>query len=183
MRDAVQVKLPEAPPEAYQAWVSWWRNVERVMQRLELMASTSRGRGPKLLHGAVPGYLSRVFLEELRRQAGHAQRCGNETVGPVLRGDARLLLDAAYVLEEQARWMDAWLEDGVVSARLGLTLPGWRVELLRGRVVDSLRHNVGRHIDRQARGDSARPSRRRGELILTLMETEESDHALTGRST
>src|SRR5262249_316598 len=180
MRDAVQVKLPEAPPEAYQAWVSWWRNIERVMQRLELMTSTSRGRGPKLLHGAVPGYLSRVFLEELRRQSGHAQRCGSATVGPLLRGDARLLLDAADVLEEQARWIDGWLEDGVVSARLGLTLPGWRVELLRGRVVESLRHHVRRHVDRGNQPESPQRTRRRGGLILSLMESERSDHALAG---
>jgi hypothetical protein len=180
MRDTVQVKLPEAPPEAYVAWVDWWRTVERVMQRLELMASTGRGCGPRLLHGAVPGYLSRVFLEELRRQAAHAARCGNETVGPMLRGDARLLLDAADVLEDQARWIDAWLEDGVVTARLGLTIPGWRVELLRGRVVASMRDHVTRHFDGEAAGESSvRPARRRGELILTLMDSDASDHALT----
>jgi hypothetical protein len=180
MRDTVQVKLPEAPPDAYVAWVDWWRTVERVMQRLELMTSTSRGNGPRLLHGAIPGYLSRVFLEELRRQAAHAVRCGNETVGPLIRADARLLLDAADVLEEQARWLDAWLEDGVVSARLGLTVPGWRVELLRGRVVTSLRDQVGRHADGEAsRPSSVRPARRRGELILTLLDTDAPDHALT----
>src|SRR2546423_9478515 len=125
MRGVVEVKLPEAPPEAYLAWVDWWRTVERVMHRLELMTSTGRGGGPKLLHGAVPGYLSRGFLEELRRQAGHAQRCGNEAVGPLLRVDARMLWDASDVLEEQARWIDASLEDGVVSGPVALTLSGW----------------------------------------------------------
>jgi hypothetical protein len=182
MRDVVQVKLPEAPPEAYLAWVDWWRTVERVMQRLELMTSTTRGGGPKLLHGAVPGYLSRVFLEELRRQASHAQRCGNEAVGPLLRADARMMWDASGVLEEQARWIDAWLQDGVVSARLGLTLPGWRVELLRGRVVASMREQVQRHhLGAAARRaeSSTRPARRHGELILTLLDTDEPDHALT----
>ena len=179
MSDTVQVKLPEAPPDTYVAWVDWWRTVERVMQRLELMTSTTRGQGPKLLHGAVPGYLSRVFLEEVRRQACHAQRCGNETVGPLLRADPRLLWDAAGVLEEQARWMDAWLEDGVVSARLGLTVPGWRVELLRGNVVARLRHEVRRHFGGTRSESPPRPARRRGEMILTLLETGESVDALT----
>jgi hypothetical protein len=179
MRATVQVKLPDAPPDTYLAWVDWWRTVERVIDRLERTATEGRAQGPRLLHGAVPGYLSRVFLEEIRRQAHHAKRCGNETVGPVVRADPRLLWDAAGVLESQARWMEGWLEDGVVSARLGLGFPGWRVELLRGHVVDGIREQVRRQVQETATSVRTRGNaRRRGELILTVVETGDPHDAL-----
>jgi hypothetical protein len=183
MRAAIQVELPEAPPRTYLAWVDWWRNVERVMRRLESMTSAGRAEraeGPMLLHGPVPGYVSRVLLEEMRRQACHAEQCGNESVAPVLRADPRMLWDAVTVLEDQARWLDGWLEDGVVSGRLGLSFPGWRVELLRGRVVTSVRQQIRRHLHRTStRGPVPfTPTRRRGSLVLTLVETGEPDDAL-----
>jgi hypothetical protein len=183
MRAAIQVELPEAPPQTYLTWVDWWRNVERVIRRLESMTSAGRAErveGPTLLHGPVPGYVSRVFLEEMRRQASHAEQSGKESVGPVLRADPRMLWDAATLLEDQARWLDGWLEDGVVSARLGLSFPGWRVELLRGRVVTNLREQIRRHLHRTSiRGPVPfTPTRRRGGLVLTLVETGEPDDAL-----
>jgi hypothetical protein len=180
MRAAIQVELPEAQPQTYLAWVDWWRSVERVIRRLESMTSAGRGEGPMLLHGPVPGYISRVLLEEMRRQAQHAEQCGNEVVAPVLRADPRMLWDALTVLEDQARWLDGWLEDGVVSGRLGLSFPGWRVELLRGRVVASVREQIRWHLHRMsARGPAqATPMRRRGSLVLTLVETGEPEGAL-----
>jgi hypothetical protein len=180
MRAAIQVELPEAPPQTYLAWVDWWRGIERVIRRLESMTSAGRGEGPMLLHGPVPGYVSRVLLEELRRQAHHAEQCGNETVAPILRADPRMLWDAVTVLEGQARWLDGWMEDGVVSARLGLSFPGWRVELLRGRVVESVRDQVRLHLHEAAtRGPApALPMQRRGSMVLTLVETGEPEGAL-----
>jgi hypothetical protein len=179
MRPAIQVKLPEGPPDTYLAWVDWWRNVERVIHRLEVMTSTGRGSGPKLVHGPVAGYISRVMLEEVRRQARHALQCENEAVGPLLRADPALLWDAAGVLEAQARWLDEWLEDGVVTARLGVSFPGWRVELLRGRVVESLREQVRRHLRGDGEtGSPTPPARRRGEMVLTLVDTGDSHDAL-----
>jgi hypothetical protein len=182
MPTTIQVKLPDAVPDTYLAWVDWWRNVERVIHRLERMATEGRAQGPALMHGAIPGYLSRVFLEEIRRQAHHAQRCGNDTVGPLVRADPRLLWDAANTVEDQARWLDGWLEEGVVSARLGLSFPGWRIELLRGHVVDDMREQIRRHLREAAEEPvSIPPARRRGELILTLVETGETDDALAAR--
>src|SRR5207245_926939 len=182
-RAAIQVELPEAPPQTYLAWVDWWRGVERVIRRLESMTSAGRGEGPMLLHGPVPGYVSRVLLEELRRQAHHAEQCGNEAVAPILRADPRMLWDAVTVLEDQARWLDGWLEDGVVSARLGLSFPGWRVELLRGRVVTSIREQIRRDLHRTSTPGPVpfTPTRRRGSPVLTLVETGEPDDALAHR--
>ena len=91
------IRLPTAAPEAYVAWVTWFRDVERL---LGSDASTAVVAGDD--DGQAPGPEARsIVLEHVRsleEQAKRALEEGKETISPELSAEPA----------EWDQWLDYW---------------------------------------------------------------------------
>ena len=91
------IRLPTAAPEAYVAWVTWWRDVEQL---LGSEAATAIPAGDD--DGQVPGREARsIVLQHVRsleEQAKRALEEGKETISPKLSAEPA----------EWDQWLDYW---------------------------------------------------------------------------
>jgi anti-anti-sigma factor len=91
------IRLPTAAPEAYVAWVTWWRDVEQLLGS-DMTTATASGDDD----GQAPDPEARsIVLEHVRsleEQAKHASEEGKETISPELSAEPA----------EWDQWLDYW---------------------------------------------------------------------------
>ena len=89
------IRLPTATPQAYLAWVTWWREVEQLLgPDLAMASGDDDGRAPD--RGARSIVLQHVRL--LEEQAKQASEEGKETISPELSAEPA----------EWDQWLDYW---------------------------------------------------------------------------
>jgi anti-anti-sigma factor len=91
------IRLPTAAPEAYVAWVTWWRDVEQL-----LGSDTATGIAAWDVDGQAPDREARSIVVEhvrsLEEQAKRASEEGKETISPELSAEPA----------EWDQWLDYW---------------------------------------------------------------------------
>jgi anti-anti-sigma factor len=90
------IRLPTAAPQAYVAWVMWWRDVEQLLGS-DLATAIAAGDDD----GQAPDRARSIVLEHVRsieEQAKHASEEGKETISPELSAEP----------EEWDQWLDYW---------------------------------------------------------------------------
>jgi len=91
------IHLPTAAPQAYLAWVMWWRDVEQLTG-----SDTATAIGPGDVDGRAPDREARwIVLEHVRsleEQAKRASEEGKETISPELSAEPA----------EWDQWLDYW---------------------------------------------------------------------------
>ena len=91
------IRLPAAAPEAYVAWVTWWRDVEGLLGS-ESTTAISTGH----VDGRAPDREARSIVVEhvrsLEEQAKRASEEGRETISPELSAEPA----------EWDQWLDYW---------------------------------------------------------------------------
>jgi len=94
---ALTIRLPTAAPEAYVAWVIWWRDVEGL-----LGSDTATAIATGDVDGRTPDRGARSIVVEhvrsLEEQAKRASEEGKETIAPELSAEPA----------EWDQWMDYW---------------------------------------------------------------------------
>jgi len=91
------IRLPTAAPQAYVAWVMWWRDVEQLLgsdTATAIAAGDDDGQPPD-------GEARSIVLEHVRsleEQAKQASEEGKETISPELSAEP----------EEWDQWLDYW---------------------------------------------------------------------------
>jgi anti-anti-sigma factor len=93
----LSIRLPTAAPEAYVAWVIWWREVEQL-----LGSDATTAIAPGDADGEAPHREARsIVLEHVRsleEQAKRASEEGKETISPELSAEPA----------EWDQWLDYW---------------------------------------------------------------------------
>ena len=90
------IRLPTAAPQAYVAWVMWWRDVEQLLGS-DMATAIAAGDDD----GQAPDRARSIVLEHVRsieEQAKHASEEGKETISPELSAEP----------EEWDQWLDYW---------------------------------------------------------------------------
>ena len=91
------IRLPAAPPQAYLAWVTWWREVEELLgSDMARTMAAGEGRADALGHGVesiVPEHVRR-----LEHQAREALADGKTEISPELSAEP----------EAWDQWLDYW---------------------------------------------------------------------------
>jgi hypothetical protein len=91
------IRLPTAAPQAYLAWVMWWRDVEQLIG-----SDTATAIAAGDVDGQAPNQEARsIVLQHVRsleEQAKRASEEGEETISPELSADPA----------EWDQWLDYW---------------------------------------------------------------------------
>jgi len=89
------IRLPTAAPQAYLAWVTWWREVEQLLGP-DRATAPGDDDGPTSHQGARSIVVQHVQL--LEEQARQASEEGKETISPELSAEPA----------EWDQWLDYW---------------------------------------------------------------------------
>jgi anti-anti-sigma factor len=90
------IRLPAAPPQAYLAWVTWWREVEELLGSDLARTATGEDGAAALGHGVESIVPEHVRL--LEQQARQALSNGKTEIFPELSAEP----------EEWDQWLDYW---------------------------------------------------------------------------
>src|SRR4029450_11974827 len=104
------IRLPAAPPQAYLAWVTWWREVEELLGSDMARAMTAGEDGARPLGHEVRSIVPE-HVRLLEQQAREALAAGTTEISPELNADT----------EAWDQWLDYWEGGGSGSRR-------WRSE-------------------------------------------------------
>ena len=91
------IRLPTAPPQAYLAWVTWWREVEELLGSDMARAMTAGEDGARALGQGVKSIVPE-HVRLLEQQATQALADGTTEISPELSADP----------EAWDQWLDYW---------------------------------------------------------------------------
>src|SRR6266498_2436969 len=91
------IRLPTAPPQAYLAWVTWWREVEELLGSDMARAMTAGEDGARALGQGVKSIVPE-HVRLLEQQARQALAAGTTEISPELSADT----------EAWDQWLDYW---------------------------------------------------------------------------
>jgi anti-anti-sigma factor len=91
------IRLPAAPPQAYLAWVTWWREVEELLGSDMARAMTADEDGARPLGHEVRSIVPK-HVRLLEQQARQALAAGTTQISPELSADT----------EAWDQWLDYW---------------------------------------------------------------------------
>jgi anti-anti-sigma factor len=91
------IRLPAAPPQAYLAWVTWWREVEELLGSDMAKAMTAGEDGARPLGHEVRSIVPE-HVRLLEQQARQALAAGTTEISPELSADT----------EAWDQWLDYW---------------------------------------------------------------------------
>jgi anti-anti-sigma factor len=91
------IRLPAAPPHAYLAWVTWWREVEELLGSDMARAMTAGEDGARPLGHEVRSIVPE-HVRLLEQQARQALAAGTTEISPELNADT----------EAWDQWLDYW---------------------------------------------------------------------------
>lgn len=143
MDGTLEIRLPEADHAAYLAWMSYWREVERVMLDNPRLAELAGGESAPFLRDPIADYLSHEIIPQIVEQAEGVG--GDSPVAPVLHVHMDRMPAAIEYVAKRTGWL---MEPGVHEA-LGIIPPSPQVVDLRVRVLVAVRDQVTRHQARR----------------------------------
>ncbi len=91
------IRLPAAPPQAYLAWVTWWREVEELLGSDMARATTTAEDGAQARGHGVRSIVPE-HVRQLEQQARQALAAGTTEISPELSADP----------EAWDQWLDYW---------------------------------------------------------------------------
>ena len=133
---AVEIVLPDAPPQLYLAWTAFTVAAEQKLRdrpQLRVRASRAGFVTTPAAHAAHA-----TFIGPLTEQCEAALRDGAATVAPVLGGERQELSDAlGYLL----RWGE-WLGTSEAFQEAAISLPAPEVAALRTAALKAIRDQL-----------------------------------------
>ena len=113
------VTYPEAPPETYLRWFSYFREVESVMLEHPGLADLALHESGPFLEGDAARLISEL-VGRLAQQVRHARSQGRAVVAPIITARAQLMAKSVALAEARNAWLEATVDGRPLVEILGL---------------------------------------------------------------
>ena len=113
------VTYPEAPPETYLRWFSYFREVESVMLEHPGLADLALHESGPFLEGDAARLISEL-VGRLAQQVRHARSQGRAVVAPIITARAQLMAKSVALAETRNAWLEATVDGRPLVEILGL---------------------------------------------------------------
>ena len=145
MSEALKIRLPQAQPETYLAWMLYWREIEAVMlQHPPLRELAARESGATFIREPLADYVSHDLVPQIVGAAEQAPR--GALVSPTLEVHAGKAQDVVTSIARRA----LWLEQPGVQRALGVEPLSAEIVDLRTHVLVTARDQITSYMARRA---------------------------------
>jgi len=115
----VTVVYPEAGPETYLRWFSYFREVESVMLEHPALADLALQESGPFLEGDAARLISEL-VGRLAEQVRQARSEGRRRVAPMITASAQLLAKSVALAESRNAWLEATVDGRPLVEVLGI---------------------------------------------------------------